>query len=73
MPGRPSERTVEEEGGREHGVLTGDYGAWVGRWVPSELPAGQALREPKPLFVKLDPEKVVAEELARMQEQLDPV
>ncbi len=73
IAGPPEEGTVEEEGGREHGVLTGDYGAWVGRWVPSELPAGQELREPRPLFVKLDPEKVVDGELARMQEQLDPV
>ena len=73
IAGPPEQRTVEEEGGREHGVLTGDYGACVGRWVPSDLPAGQALREPKPLFVKLDPEKVVAGELARMQEQFDPV
>jgi methionyl-tRNA synthetase len=73
IAGPPEERTVVEEGGREHGVLTGDYASWVGRWASSELPPGQALREPKPLFAKLDPEKVVAEELARMQEQLDPV
>ena len=67
IAGPPEERTVEEDGGREHGVLTGDYASWVGRWAPSELPPGQTLREPKPLFVKLDPEKVVAEELARME------
>ena len=72
ISGPPEQRTVAEGGGREHGVLTGDYDAWVGRWAPSELPPGQAFREPKPLFAKLDPEKVVAEELARMQEQLDP-
>ena len=29
------------------------------RWEPSALPPGQALREPKPLFVKLDAEQVV--------------
>jgi methionyl-tRNA synthetase len=55
------------EGESEHVVLTGDYTTWTGRWEPSELPAGQALREPKPLFVKLDPEQVVADELARME------
>ena len=58
---------VEEEGGAPHVVLTGDYHAWSGRWEPTELPAGQALREPRPLYVKLDPERVVADELERMQ------
>jgi methionyl-tRNA synthetase len=48
-------------------VLTGDYADWAGRWEPSTLPAGQALREPRPLYVKLDPERVVADELERMQ------
>ncbi len=58
---------IEEEGGPSHVVLTGDYRTWAGRWEPTELPAGQALREPRPLYTKLDPEKVVADELARMQ------
>jgi methionyl-tRNA synthetase len=48
-------------------VLTGEYGDWAGRWEPSALPAGQALLEPQPLFTKLDPERVVAEELERMR------
>ena len=52
---------------REHVVLTGGYETWTGRWKPSTLPAGQALREPQPLFAKLDPDTVVAEELARME------
>jgi methionyl-tRNA synthetase len=47
-------RTIAE-GDTEHVVLTGDYASWAGRW------------EPKPLFVKLDAEQVVAEELARME------
>lgn len=34
-------------------------------WKPSELPTGQALRQPQPLFRKLD-EAVVADELARL-------
>jgi len=50
-----------------YSVLTGEYGDWAGRWEPSTLPAGQALREPQPLFKKLDPERVVAEELERMR------
>ncbi len=57
---------VTEADGRTHRVLTGDYAQWVGRWEPSALPVGQALRAPQPLFKKLD-ERVVEEELARMQ------
>jgi methionyl-tRNA synthetase len=56
---------VTEPDGRSHRVLTGDYATWVGRWEPSALPVGQALREPKPLFKKLD-DALVAEELARL-------
>ena len=59
-------RPVDEDG-QEHFVLTGDYESWGGSWEPSELRPGQALREPKPLFTKLDPEQVVTEELARME------
>jgi methionyl-tRNA synthetase len=58
-------REVPEDDGSTHTILTGDYATWVGRWAPSELPAGQRLLEPKPLFKKLDP-KLVDEELARM-------
>jgi methionyl-tRNA synthetase len=56
-------RTETEEDGSTHEVLTGDYESWIGSWAPSELPAGQALREPRPLFRKLPPE-TAAEELA---------
>jgi methionyl-tRNA synthetase len=56
-----------KEEGDSHLVLTGDYEALRGRWQVSELPAGQKLLEPKPLFRKLDPEAVVAEELTRME------
>ncbi len=58
-------KEYSEPRGGTHRVLTGDYTSWVGRWEPGELPVGQALREPKPLFKKLD-EKVVEEELARL-------
>ncbi len=61
-------REVGEEGDK-HEVLTGDYASWEGTWAPSELPARRELPKPKPLFKKLDPEKVVAEELARMEER----
>jgi methionyl-tRNA synthetase len=58
-------KQYSESNGRSHRVLTGDYTSWVGHWEVSALPVGQALREPKPLFKKLD-EKVVEEELARL-------
>ncbi len=57
-------RTVAEEGGRSHEVLTGDYASWVGSWEPSRLAPGQALAEPAPLFRKLD-RAIVADELER--------
>jgi methionyl-tRNA synthetase len=57
-------RDVEEDGAT-HTVLTGDYRSWVGSWEPSDLPAGQKLLEPVPLFKKLDP-GIVEEELGRL-------
>ena len=60
-------REYTEENGLAHRVLTGDYTSWVGRWEASALPVGQALRQPAPLFKKLD-ESVVAEELARLEQ-----
>jgi methionyl-tRNA synthetase len=54
-----------EDTGEKHTVLTGDYEGWVEGWGPSELPAGQKLREPEPLFKKLDP-SIVDDELARL-------
>jgi len=56
------------EEGDSHLVLTGDYAALRGRWQASRLPVGQKLLEPKPLFRKLDPEAVVADELKRMED-----
>jgi methionyl-tRNA synthetase len=58
-------RTETEEDGSTHEVLTGDYERSAGGWVPSELPPGRPLREPRPLFRKLPPE-TAAEELARL-------
>ena len=65
-------RAVDDGEGGEHVVLTGDYASWTGRWEPSALPPGQTLREPVPLFTKLDPETVVADELARMEAAAAP-
>jgi methionyl-tRNA synthetase len=60
------EFSIVEEDGQVHEVLTGDYTDWIGEWKPSELPPGQTLQEPRPLFEKLDP-RIVDEELARME------
>ena len=58
-------REIEEEGGERHTILTGDYAGWIGVWEPSRLSAGQKLKEPEPLFRKLDP-GIVDEELQRL-------
>jgi methionyl-tRNA synthetase len=61
-----TQQVVEyEEQARSHRALTYDHSGAVGTWSKSELPAGQALREPAPLFKKLD-ESVVEEEYARL-------
>ncbi len=56
--------TVQEET-RSHRVLRYDAGELTGEWAPSRLPPGQVLRQPAPLFKKLD-ESIVEEEIARM-------
>jgi methionyl-tRNA synthetase len=63
--GRSYTTTFEEAGGRSHEALCYDDGEATGAWKPSELPPGQMLRKPKPLFKKLD-ESVIEEERARM-------
>jgi len=63
--GTLSVETYEEET-RGHEALTYDHTGAVGKWAASELPPGQALREPAPLFRKLD-ESVVEEEYARLE------
>jgi methionyl-tRNA synthetase len=64
----PLEFREVDENGKTHTVLTGDYQSWVGSWEPSNLPPGRKLREPQPLFEKLDAEKVVQEELGRLEQ-----
>jgi methionyl-tRNA synthetase len=49
----------------EHTVLRYRQGQASDRWEPSQLRAGQSLREPAPLFRKLD-ESIVEEERARL-------
>ena len=43
---------------RTHRALVYDGSAAIGRWEKSDLKPGQALREPKALYVKLEPEIV---------------
>jgi methionyl-tRNA synthetase len=58
---------IEEyhESTRSHLALTFDADALTERWEPSQLPVGQALQKPRPLFKKLDA-SIVEPELARM-------
>jgi len=53
------------EATRRHVALRYDGTGALGRWAPSQLAAGQPLRQPAALFVKLDP-SVVDLELERM-------
>ena len=69
LAGAPERRTVREADGSTHDVLTGEYTKSVGTWAPPQVPIGQKLRTPEPLFKKLDPDVVVAEELRRMEER----
>ncbi len=49
------------EENRDHLALVYDGGKAIGEWRTSDLRAGQTLRAPSPLFVKLDPEIVEQE------------
>jgi methionyl-tRNA synthetase len=50
---------------RAHEVLAYDPMSATGRWEPSRLEPGQALRQPRPLFKKID-EEVIEKERARL-------
>jgi methionyl-tRNA synthetase len=56
---------VREDSLGEHKVLQYRSGQASGRWEPSQLPPGQSLQEPSPLFKKLD-ESIVEQERARL-------
>ena len=55
-----------QEEARSHEALTYDHSEAIGFWTPSELPPGQILRQPAPLFKKLD-ENFIDEEYARFE------
>lgn len=65
--GRQYIETLHDKHGT-HQALRYDGSGLELEWAPSQLPAGQALRKPKPLFKKLD-ESIVEEELARLRRQ----
>ncbi|MBC8450150.1 MAG: methionine--tRNA ligase [Chloroflexi bacterium] len=62
--GRLYIETIQEET-RAHQALRYDGRSTVGRWAAEKLEPGQPLRQPAPLFHKLD-ESIVDEEIARM-------
>jgi methionyl-tRNA synthetase len=55
-----------EEETRSHQALTYDHSGVIGTWAESDLPPGQPLRPPAPLFKKLD-ESVIEKEYARLE------
>jgi len=54
-----------QEEARSHRALTYDHAGAIGTWAASELPEGQALRQPASLFKKLD-ESLIDEEYAQL-------
>ena len=56
-----------QEETRAHEALTYDHSGAIGTWARSELPPGQALRKPAPLFKKLD-KSLMDKEYARLAE-----
>ena len=65
------EQSVEtlEDSVAEHRVLRYHPEKATGRWEPSQLQPGQPLRQPQPLFRKLDP-GIVEEERARLGQKV---
>ena len=59
--GRLNTSSVEDARGA-HLVLRYDHADASGVWQASNLPAGQVLQKPAPLFAKLDPAEVLGEE-----------
>jgi methionyl-tRNA synthetase len=63
--GRQYTDTFEEASGRVHEALCYDDSGATGEWKASHLPPGQPLRQPEPLFKKLD-RSVVEKERERL-------
>lgn len=63
----PKIEKVVDPDGRERLALTGDFST-ANRWEPVPIPAGQSLRPPEPLFLKLD-ESVIEQEREHLRRQ----
>ncbi|MGH3338287.1 MAG: methionine--tRNA ligase, partial [Propionibacteriaceae bacterium] len=50
----PEIREVSEEGGPDYPVIMGDYAGEQARWESRPIAVGALLRQPTPLFAKLD-------------------
>jgi methionyl-tRNA synthetase len=61
------EKTIDPDG-RERLLLTGKYDS-QNRWAPIPIPIGQSLRQPAPLFQKLE-ESIIEEERERLRCQV---
>lgn len=61
--------TYQEET-RDHKALIYDGSNAIGTWAKSDLPQGQALQKPSPLFTKLDPD-IVDEERGKLGQPRD--
>jgi methionyl-tRNA synthetase len=65
----PEIREVEDlDGGPGYPVLMGDYSS-QGRWESVPIVPGTTINAPTPVFTKLDPEAVVRDELARLEQK----
>ncbi len=67
--GRQFTETISDGLG-EHAILRYDHSSATGSWEPSQLKPGQEMRQPQPMFRKLE-EKIVAEERARLGQPRD--
>ncbi len=62
----PRVEDVEDlDGGPGYPVITGDYSTFPA-WASAPVTVGTPIAKPTPVFVKLDPEEVVATERAAM-------
>ncbi|MGJ3241102.1 MAG: methionine--tRNA ligase [Anaerolineae bacterium] len=61
-----------EESTRSHKALTYDGSRAIGTWEPQTVPVGQALRQPAPLFVKLEEEIIEQEQALLGQDRDEP-
>lgn len=64
------EEVEDLDGGPAYPIITGDY-AHVPAWAHREVKVGAPVVKPTPIFVKLDPDAVIEQELGRMRAEAD--